>query len=216
MSRRLGPITLAVAVLLASGASSALAQPKVGAKAPDFTLVSPYGYNLTLSGLLSEGKPVILVFFAHYCPHCRAEITQLSGEWPYCPNSDKATVLLVGVSGDEQADRALFEEYRVDGWEFAEATQQVAVDYRLMYVPTIVIVGPDGQVKFAKVGETRPNQLCELVGRYYVGPSTEGGGLPAWVLALIALAVVGGALALLKLRSSGSKKGRGSKRSKRK
>ncbi|HDI86366.1 MAG TPA: redoxin domain-containing protein, partial [Candidatus Korarchaeota archaeon] len=75
LSRRLGPITLAVAVLLASGASSALAQPKVGAKAPDFTLVSPYGYNLTLSGLLSEGKPVILVFFAHYCPHCRAEIT---------------------------------------------------------------------------------------------------------------------------------------------
>ncbi|MDK2464449.1 MAG: TlpA disulfide reductase family protein [Candidatus Korarchaeota archaeon] len=215
MNRRLRLITLATAILLVTGASSAIAQPKVGTQAPNFTLASPYGYNLTLSELLSEGKPVILVFFAHYCPHCQAEITQLSGEWAYCPNSDKATVLLVGVSGDEEADRALFEEHRVDGWEFAEATQQVALDYRLLYVPTIVVVGPDGQVKFAKVGETQPNQLCELVGRYYVEPSS-GVGLPAWVLALAAPAAVGGALAFLKLRSTGSKKGRKAKRSKQK
>ena len=214
MSRRLRLITLTAVILLVVGASSALAQPKVGDQAPDFTLATPYGYNVTLSDLLSEGKPVVLVFFAHYCPHCRAEITQLSGEWPYCPNSDKAAVLLVGVSGDEEADKALFEEHRVDGWEFAEATQQVAIDYRLLYVPTIVIVGPDGRVKFVKVGETQPNQLCELVGRYYVEPS--GGGLPSWVLALAALAAVGGALALLKLGSTGSKRGKRAKKSKRK
>ncbi len=216
MSRRLGLILLATAVPLVLGAAPALAQPKVGSQAPDFTLISPYGYNLTLSGLLSEGKPVLLVFFAHYCPHCRAEITQLSGEWPYCPNSDKATVVLIGVSGNQEADRAMFEEHRVDGWEFAEATQQVAMDYRLMYVPTIVLVGPDGLVKFAKVGETQPNQLCELVGRYYVGPPSGGGGAPAWIIALAALAAMAAVAVIFKLRKGGSGAGKKSKRSKRK
>jgi len=184
-------VTLVISLLLISSIATpkVCGQPTVGSEAPDFNLATPYGYNVTLGDLISDGKPLVLIFFAYYCPHCRAELDQLSKEWKYCPSSDNAHVLLVGVSGEPEADQEYFESLGVKGWEFAEGTKEMVMDYELYAVPTILVISPDGVVRFAKIGPTEPRQLCDIVGRYSPPPAEES-GLPGWAIPAIALAAV--------------------------
>lgn len=54
---------------------------KVGDEAPDFTLASSTGGDLTLSELRKNG-PVVLVFVrsANWCPHCRRQLQGLEAD----------------------------------------------------------------------------------------------------------------------------------------
>ncbi len=53
-------------------ASSAVSAPAVGYMAPDFTLPTLNGESFALSDQL--GRPLVLNFWATWCPPCRAEI----------------------------------------------------------------------------------------------------------------------------------------------
>lgn len=70
---------LFLALTLAS--LSALAQPPLPRKAPEFTVVESTGKQTLLSSF--KGKVVVLAFIFTTCPHCQAEcgvLTKLQGE----------------------------------------------------------------------------------------------------------------------------------------
>lgn len=72
--------------------------PQIDHPAPDFTLATPDGGELTLSDL--KGTPVILNFWATWCPPCRAEIPALEAAW----RSFDGAGIILGVDVQESPD----------------------------------------------------------------------------------------------------------------
>ena len=80
---------------------------KVGNMAPDFTLPTIYGDNVTSSDF--KGKIVMLNFWLYGCPHCETEmpyIQSIYNKW----SRDKLVILAVNVRGDAANVKYLVEK----------------------------------------------------------------------------------------------------------
>ncbi len=75
---------------------------EVGRAAPDFLLETPRGDTLRLSDL--QGQPVVLTFWATWCPPCREEMPELAAA--YGRHRDHGLVI-VGVDLQEPDDQVL-------------------------------------------------------------------------------------------------------------
>jgi thiol-disulfide isomerase/thioredoxin len=106
--RRPRLVFLAVGVVLAVGLGiglfSSLGSPKaavpaVGTAAPSFSLGALEGQGTV--GVPADGggagRPVVLVFFASWCPPCRTEIPELAQAYRSQPTHSR--VALIGVDG---------------------------------------------------------------------------------------------------------------------
>jgi peroxiredoxin len=76
--------------------------PEVGRAGPDFLLETPQGGTLRLSDL--QGRPVLLNFWARWCPPCRTEMPELVKA--YSRYRDDGLVI-VGVDMQEPDDLVL-------------------------------------------------------------------------------------------------------------
>lgn len=132
------------------GNANSTAVPMVGFLAPDFTLPSTDGEVMTLSEL--RGSPVILNFWATWCPPCRAEMPELEAFWQMY-KSDQ--LLLIGV--DQGEDSAVVEEFArgVVDTTFPLLLDQrtdVGALYGVRALPTTVFIDADGRIQAIKVG----------------------------------------------------------------
>lgn len=76
--------------------------PEIGRAGPDFVLERPGGGTLRLSDL--QGQPIILNFWATWCPPCRAEMPELVAA--YTQYRDQG-LEIVGVNLQETNDKVL-------------------------------------------------------------------------------------------------------------
>ena len=72
MSKKVILITLIIVVLALAGVALSCNSSLLSQEAPDFTLPTMTGANITLSEL--EGTPVVLNFWATTCGHCIVEL----------------------------------------------------------------------------------------------------------------------------------------------
>ena len=114
------------------------------------------------------GRAKMVVFLAHWCPHCNNEIPVLQS-WAAAggvpPDLD-----IIGVSTAVSAQR---ENYPPSEWLQAKqwtwpvladsAASDAAAAYGVAGFPTFAIVGADGQVKVRSSGELSVEQLDALV-----------------------------------------------------
>ena len=70
-------MVIALALLFSTSVFAAAETPDVGQKAPDFTLSTPDGHPLSLSGFTSKGTVVLIVlrgFPGYQCPYCQKQV----------------------------------------------------------------------------------------------------------------------------------------------
>ena len=101
---------------------------KAGDKAPDFKAADQNGNIVSLSGLLAEGKRVILYFYPKdNTPGCTAEACSLRDGYA---ELSKRGVVVVGVSADSVASHLKFrEKHQLPFTLLADADHAIAEAY---------------------------------------------------------------------------------------
>jgi peroxiredoxin len=135
-----------------------------GTKAPDFTLpvvlpnVGPVANDASKFSLQSELRkgPVLAAFFKVSCPTCQYTFPFL--ERLHQAYRDKK-ITIVGISQNNQRDTAAFvKEYGVSFPVLLDDPNGYAVSnaYGLSNVPSLLLIGQDGQIEITSVGWVKP------------------------------------------------------------
>jgi thiol-disulfide isomerase/thioredoxin len=124
--------------------------PMTGFLAPDFALTSLEGERVQLSAL--RGSPVIVNFWATWCPPCRAEMPELETVW--LEYRDTGLVLL-GVDQAENATVVAQFARGAMGVTFPillDSDLAVRDQYAVRALPTTVFIDAAGRIQDVKVG----------------------------------------------------------------
>ena len=156
------PVAVSGTALPASGDTS---DPAVGLTIP---MVEGAGFDGTPVTISPDDGPTVLVFAAHWCPHCQAEIPLLKDHLAADPLP--AGVTLVTVSTSTNADQP---NYPPSAWLQEEGwTQTVLADseegaaaaaFGVDAFPYFVAVDDDGKVVARTSGEISTDQFDQLV-----------------------------------------------------
>ena len=140
-----------------------LALGMIAPKAVGLDLLSGAEVSITPSG-----KPLVVAFFAHWCPHCQREVAEIT-EWLASnkfPDNDD----LIAVSTFEDASRGNYppaEWLASQDWPFPviadTSSVAVAEAYGAISVPFFVFINADGSVAKRTSGNIGPALLLQLV-----------------------------------------------------
>jgi cytochrome c biogenesis protein CcmG/thiol:disulfide interchange protein DsbE len=133
--------------------------PAIGHPAPDFTLPTVAGDTFTLSAL--RGKPVILNFWATWCPPCRAELPELEA----AHERYAGQVIVVGVNQMEPAANVAAFAGQI-GLAFPlplDAQGDVSRQYAVRSLPTTFFVDREGVIRRIQTGALTEATLAQAL-----------------------------------------------------
>ena len=125
---------------------------KPGKKVPDFTLNDLSGKPHKLSEF--RGKKVVLVFWATWCPDCRAEVPELKA---MMAEADPEKVVFVSVSFDRNFDTLckFVEDNSLGGVQLFDPAgkkdSKVSSDFHIKWIPSLYLIDEKGKVLVATV-----------------------------------------------------------------
>ena len=123
-----------------------------GQSVPDFSLQDISGKTVKLSDF--RGKTVLLLFWASWCPDCRAEIPQIKAMYTLS-NPDK--VAFVSVSFDREIDtwKQFVPENSLPGVQLfdPQGMKESAIGeaYHIKWIPSMYVIDPQGKVVLGTV-----------------------------------------------------------------
>jgi len=133
------------------GGPKDMAALPAGTKAPEIDLPTLDGSKFSLQDALKKG-PVLAAFYKVSCPVCQYT-------FPFIERLHKAyggkKITIVGISQDNQRDTAAFmKEYGITFRNLLDDPNGYAVSnaYGLTNVPTLFLIGQDGQIEITSVG----------------------------------------------------------------
>ncbi|MFM9131984.1 MAG: TlpA family protein disulfide reductase [Actinomycetota bacterium] len=145
----------------------------VGVQVP---VVDGYSFDGSAVSLdvAASGRPTMLVFLAHWCPHCNNEIPRII-EWAETKGVP-GSLRIVGVATSSRSDQPNWppSQWLVDkGWEWETIADTQNGDIMAAYggtsFPTIVFVNADGTVSNRVSGELGVVALTGIVKTFMEG-----------------------------------------------
>jgi cytochrome c biogenesis protein CcmG, thiol:disulfide interchange protein DsbE len=139
------------------------AAPAIGYPAPDFTLATSGGEEFTLSSL--RGTPVVLNFWATWCPPCRAELPELKAASEHYAGQ----VAVIGVNQAEPAATVARSASEL-GLSFPiplDQSGRVSRRYGVRSLPTTFFIDRDGIIRQIQNGPLTEAVLAQLLRSIY-------------------------------------------------
>lgn len=128
-------------------------------KAPDFSVYDEDGNKTSLSNYL--GKPIIINFWASWCPPCKAELPDF--EEMYKEHKDEIVFLMIcSVDGQRETVSTASSYIASEGYSFPvfyDTTQEATYSYGVTSLPTTVFIDEDGFIQSGYVGKINRNTL---------------------------------------------------------
>lgn len=141
---------LLLALLAALAPRCAVAGSNPGERAPNFELEDLSGNIISLSDILSDGKPVVLSFFGTWCEICLKEIN----DFPEITKDSNASVYLVGLDADKEklarfvAKQAIKFPVLWDPKARMMGRKYEVLRGAILLVPKTVIIAPSGALEY--------------------------------------------------------------------
>ncbi len=156
---RLLLVSLAALVVLA-GCYSGSRPPRIGSKAPDFT-VKDADKTVTLSQY--SGKPILLNFWATWCPPCIEEMPSLVQLQQRMQG--KVTVIAVSTDVDDAAYHRFIQTHNVDLLTVRDGDQKSNTLYGTYKFPETYVIDSKGNIRRKFIGPVNWNdpQIAEYL-----------------------------------------------------
>lgn len=125
---------------------------KPGTPAPDFTLTDIQGKEWKLSSF--RGRKVVLVFWASWCPDCRAEVPELKALHASA-NPEKVAFVSVSFDRTLEALQSYAAENYLPGVQLFDPAGKkesaVAAQYGVKWIPSLYLLNEQGKVELGTV-----------------------------------------------------------------
>ncbi len=117
--------------------------------APDTELVDMDGKKHKMSDY--RGKPVIVNFWATWCPPCRAELPSMNRAWAKVKD-EGIQMLAVNMGESEDTIFPFTGEYPIDFTILLDSNGSYALEWKVQGLPTTYVVDAEGNVVYQAVG----------------------------------------------------------------
>ena len=128
--------------------------PKAGQLAPEFTLDFEDGRSLQFSDL--RGRPVMVNFWATWCPPCRSEMPEIVRQ---AEDSEDLIVLAVNVNENDSVVRDFAKQYAMTMPVVMDHDGHLAELYLVRGMPTSVFIDREGVIVSVQEGMLSAAQL---------------------------------------------------------
>jgi len=120
------------------------------AAAPDFDLKTPDGRRVRLSDF--RGKPLIVNFWATWCPPCRAEMPSIQRAWEQL-KGEGIGVIAINVGEDAETIEQFTETSLVTFPMPMDLESRVVQAWPVRGLPTTFVVDSEGRLAYVATGE---------------------------------------------------------------
>ncbi len=128
--------------------------PAVGQPAPEVTGTDFDGAPVAIA---ADGRPKVLIFLAHWCPHCQEEVPVVQAWVTAGGVPTGVDVIAVATAIDPAGPNYPPDAWlQREGWSspvIADPTNSVSQAYGLTAFPFWVFIGPDGDVRARVIGK---------------------------------------------------------------
>ncbi len=124
---------------------------EIGSLAPDFQLNDLNGQPVSLSDF--RGRPVLVNFWASWCPPCRAEMPFIQDIFADKKWADEGLVVLAMDIGESLPTVSEFvKNYGLTFPVLLDITKDVSLEYHISAIPTTFLIDRDGIIQDIRIG----------------------------------------------------------------